>query len=310
MTVAAAHSPTRLGLVGAGRWGRNIVRTIAGMDDARLVRIASANPETAALAGPGCVVDPDWRNVVGAPDLDGVIVATPPETHAAICLSAIARKLPVFVEKPLALDPNEAARVADAAERAGTPVLVDHIHLFHEAYDRLKAEAARHGGIVALASRGGNCGPFRAYPPLYEWGAHDLALMLDLGGIDATLAVARRTKTETRDGFAGANYEVRLEWPGGRSGTATFGNLFGRKERRLEAVCRDATFVMDDTADDPLVAIAGGRARPLGVVRSQPLRRALDAFVRAVRGEAAPHLGARLGLRVVEILAEVERAAR
>jgi predicted dehydrogenase len=310
MSLAVNRSQVRLGLVGAGRWGRNIIQTIAGMDAARLVRVASANPETASLVGTACLVEPDWRKVVGAPDIDGVIVATPPETHAEICLAAIARRLPVFVEKPLALDPGEAALVAAACERNGTPVLVDHIHLFHESYDRLKAETVRHGGIVSLATRGGNRGPFRAFPPLQDWGAHDLALMLDLCGTDATLADARRTKAATCEGFAGEVYEVRLEWQGGRSGTAVFGNLFEKKERRLEAVCRDAALVMDDTAGDPLVAIEDGRTRALDVARSQPLRRALDAFVRAVRGEAEPKIGARLGLRVVELLAEIERVAR
>lgn len=121
---------------------------------------------------------------------------------------------------------------------------------------------------------------------------------------------ARRTKAETCEGFTGAVYEVRLEWPDGRSGTAVFGNLFERKERRLEAACRDASLVMDDTADDPLVAIERGIARSLGIARSQPLRRALDAFARAVRSETEPKLGARLGQRVVELLAEIERALR
>jgi len=134
-------------------------------------------------------------------------------------------------------------------------------------------------------------------------------LMLDLCGVDAVLADARRIAAETCEGFEGAVYEARLAWPGGRSGTATFGNWFAQKVRALEAVCGETIFVLDDTAEDPLLAIEKGNPRSLGVPRSQPLRRALEAFVRAVRGEAEPKTGARLGLRVVELLAEIGRVA-
>lgn len=66
----------------------------------------------------------DWRALLARNDLDAVAVAAGPAAHAEIGLAAVARKLPVFIEKPPAATAAEAGRLADAAEAAGVPVVV------------------------------------------------------------------------------------------------------------------------------------------------------------------------------------------
>ncbi len=92
----------RLGLVGAGAWGRNYIRTIAGLTGVVLARAASRNPDTQSLVPPDCVVTPDWRELVGATDLDGLILAVPPKVQAAIAEAAVRARLPLLLEKPIA----------------------------------------------------------------------------------------------------------------------------------------------------------------------------------------------------------------
>ena len=77
----------RLGLLGAGRWGRNYIRTIAASAGVRLARLASRNPDSANLVPPDCVIFADWREMLDARALDGVIVATPPGVHAEMALA-------------------------------------------------------------------------------------------------------------------------------------------------------------------------------------------------------------------------------
>lgn len=67
---------------------------------------------------------PDWRAVLARSDLDALVVAAGPAAHAEIGLAAIARKIPVFIEKPPAPTAAEAGKLADAAEAAGVPVVV------------------------------------------------------------------------------------------------------------------------------------------------------------------------------------------
>ncbi|MDO8359013.1 MAG: Gfo/Idh/MocA family oxidoreductase, partial [Devosia sp.] len=66
----------------------------------------------------------DWRTVLARNDLDAIVVAAGPAAHAEIGLAAIARRLPVFIEKPPAPTAAEAERLANAAEAAGLPVIV------------------------------------------------------------------------------------------------------------------------------------------------------------------------------------------
>ncbi len=66
----------------------------------------------------------DWRAVLARNDLDAIVVAAGPAAHAEIGLAAIARRLPVFVEKPPALSAAEAERLANAAKTADVPVIV------------------------------------------------------------------------------------------------------------------------------------------------------------------------------------------
>ena len=66
MTDAFPSKILNLGLIGAGVWGRNFIKTIAGLDGARLTRLASRNPESPALVPPDCVISEDWRDLMAA----------------------------------------------------------------------------------------------------------------------------------------------------------------------------------------------------------------------------------------------------
>jgi myo-inositol 2-dehydrogenase/D-chiro-inositol 1-dehydrogenase len=66
----------------------------------------------------------DWQALLARTDLDAIVVAAGPAAHAEIGLASVARKLPVFIEKPPAPTAAGAGRLADAAEKAGVPVVV------------------------------------------------------------------------------------------------------------------------------------------------------------------------------------------
>ncbi|MDP6088321.1 MAG: Gfo/Idh/MocA family oxidoreductase, partial [Nitrospinota bacterium] len=175
MTSSAPEKVLRLGLIGAGRWGRAYIRTIQSMPGAGLARLCSSNPESRGLVDSACRITPKWNDLVEAGDLDGLIVATPPALHAEMAEAALSAALPVMVEKPLTLNLAEAERLARIAGGGDVPVLVNHVHLFHPGYAALKKEAARLGPIRFIRSEGGSWGPFRKHtPPLWDYGPHDL----------------------------------------------------------------------------------------------------------------------------------------
>lgn len=106
-----AEDGLRIGLIGCGSWGRNILRDLCGLGCEVYVADPSAEARSAALAGGARqVVD----RAPSLPVVDGVVVATPTVRHAEAIIAVVDRRVPVFCEKPLTAD---AAVAADIAER-------------------------------------------------------------------------------------------------------------------------------------------------------------------------------------------------
>jgi predicted dehydrogenase len=284
-------APLRLGLVGAGPWGRNYIRTLAGCSGLRLARVASRNPRTAALVPRDCVVTPDWRTVVSAEDLDGVIVAAPPASHAEIVLAAIEAGRPVLVEKPLALDTASAERIVALASDRHVLVMVDHVHLFHPGYRALKREAAA-GRVLAIHSRAGDLGPYRPdVSVLWDWGPHDVAMCIDLlsrepESVDAESVERRRV------GAASAE-RMRLVFAFSGNVTAT-----------IELSTLDPHHRKFSVQLDSRTVEYGGEA-PASFA-DLPLTRAVTEFAEAVTAQSAALESVQLGAAVVRTLARCD----
>lgn len=279
----------RLGLAGAGRWGRNYIRTIAGLGEMRLACIASRNPQTAALAPPGCRIVSDWRELIDASAVDGIVVATPPASHAEIARAAILKGIPVLVEKPLALSAVDAHAIRDLAVERNVYALVDHIHLFSPAFRALKKLAARHGGVREIHSEAGSHGPYRRdVSVLWDWGPHDVAMCLDLMQ-QAPAAAACTVQAET--------VGIALSFPCGVPARILLSNSID-KTRRFRVRCAAAEIVYDDLAPDKL-RLDGA---PVAVESDLPLTVAVREFAAAIAAGGADRSSLDLAVTVVEVL--------
>ncbi len=287
----------RLGLIGAGRWGGVYIKTLKNLPGVNLHRLASGNPASRALVADDCIIDEDWRAVATAGDVDGVIVATPPPLHAEMAAAAIAAGIPVLIEKPLTMDAAQARALLQLARQKAAIVAVDHIHLFHPAYEELKKQGLGLGAIRSIRGVGGDWGPFRPdVPVLWDRASHDVAMCLDLTGENpGSLSATRRERRRTPDGI-GETVEIELNFPGGASAHIEAGNLMERKKRRLVVQYDSETLTYDDV---------GG-----GAVAKAPLDRVLETFAGAIRRGESDLAGLELGVRVVEVLAACDAALR
>lgn len=298
----------RLGLIGVGRWGRNIVRTVTGLGGrAALAAMASRNPDTAGLVPADCRLFTDWRDLLDAGDLDGVIIATPPALHAEMALAAIGAGIAVLVEKPLTMNVAEAEAVAAAATAAKVSVMVDHIHLYNPAFRRLLELAPDLGDIRAVHARAGNRGPYRADSSvLWDWGPHDVAMMLRLFGRAPDRVAARRLDVAMVGGITAETIGLTLEF-GMIAAEAHLGTLMDRC-RLFTVECDGGTLSYDDFANDKLTfRPIGGGARAVAVAGETPLTGLVREFAAVAGGAVPPDDGLDLGLQAVRILAEAER---
>jgi predicted dehydrogenase len=291
--------PVRLGLVGAGPWGRNFIATIAGLPTIRLAAVASSNPANRELIDPDCMLHGAWSDMYAAADLEGVIIATPPASHAEIVLAALERGFAVLVEKPLTLELAEAEALA--ARAAGSIAQVDHTDLYNPAWRALLERVAEIGPIREIECAWFNRGPLRADAPgRWDYGPHPLALCIDLLGAEPTRVTARRT---VREGDAEL-VEADLKWDQGPHARVRIGNAGDHKCRRLEAQGESGTITYDDLAPDK--ALLDGT--PVAFPPEAPLAAVLTRFAMAI-GRGQPDNGdVKLGLEVVRTLARIDLA--
>lgn len=135
----AAGVPS-IALIGAGRWGRELLRVF----DARS-RVAQVchrgSPETRAWLErhyPHVPRVTEAERVWQRPDVEAVLIATPIPTHAALVRAALEAGKHVFVEKPLATTTADAQALTELAARRGRVLFVGHVFLHHPALARIR----------------------------------------------------------------------------------------------------------------------------------------------------------------------------
>ena len=299
----------RLGLIGAGRWGRRYIHTLSAIGGMRLVRLASSNPESTSIVGQNCVVSPDWREVATDSTLDGLIIATPPALHAQMAETALNAGLHVLVEKPMTLNTTDARRLVETSRSSRRMVFVGHTHLFSNAFRAMKDEGSKLGAVREIRSSAGNWGPYRPDTSvLWDWSPHDIAMCLDLIGGDPTMVSAQRIRRTMLPDGPGESIAITLEF--GELTRAKIGvsNIDHEKSRRFEARFDGGTLVYDDLAPSKLCLVTGENSvsRELPVGKSLPLDNLLNEFATEIRSCSTSHASLDLGVRVVELIAECQ----
>ncbi len=186
LAALASTSPRRLrlGFIGLGWIGRKRLEAVAADPALEVAVLSDAIEERARAAAeqfPRARVEPDITKLLHH-ELDGVVIATPNACHAAQAIACLERGVPVFCQKPLAIDATETARVVAAAEAADRLLGVDfcyrHVQGMHSLRDRIAAGEL--GSIVSVDLEFHN-----AYSPDKAW-SRDRSLagggcLLDLG---------------------------------------------------------------------------------------------------------------------------------
>lgn len=304
----------RLGLIGVGRWGRQYIRTIQGLDGVFLARVGSRNPTTRALVDDGCLIFDDWRQVINRKEVDGVVIATPPALHDPMIQEALCSRMPALVEKPLTTDLNVAVALRRLASTSNTLVMVDHTHLYHPAFQAIKELGDTFGKVMAMRSQAGNWGPYRDdVSVLWDWGPHDVAMCLDL--IKATPREAKVERLEERktEGGYGENLFIRLVFAEGITAEIRIGTLMP-KTRRFAVHFDTGIMVYDDLAERKLTLHLptqgfGDPKNPgkgIDILNELPLTRVVKTFVEAISAGVHDSASLDLGVDVVSVLAKCE----
>jgi UDP-2-acetamido-3-amino-2,3-dideoxy-glucuronate N-acetyltransferase len=315
--------PRDVCVVGAGRWGRNLVRNFHALGALRMVCDAGEEALAGALqAAPGAIGVRSLTEALRDPEVRALVIASPAEMHAAMAHEALSADRDVFVEKPLALALAEGRALVELAERRGRTLMVGHLLQYHPAVDRLREmiEAGELGKLQYAYSNRLNLGRIRSEENiLWSFAPHDIDVLLLLLG-ERPARVSAHGGCYLHHRIADVTVST-LEFPSGVRAHIFVSWLHPVKEQRLILVGDRRMAVFDDQADHKLVVYphtiewkgrqpipVPGTATPVPVPVEEPLRRECLEFLRARRDRRPPRTDGPSGLRVLEVLEACQRS--
>jgi predicted dehydrogenase len=324
------QQPLRIGVAGLGYWGPNLARNFAALPGCKLTWCCDPSEEARVRERPkfpGARFTDRFEDLLADPALDAVVLATPVPSHAELAVSVLEAGKHCFVEKPLAQSVADAERAVAAAQASGRVLMVGHLLEYHPGIRMLKelTDSGELGErIFYIYGNRLNLGKLRADEnALWSLGAHDVSVVLALAGEEPSEAIAHG-ESYVRSGVQDVVF-CFLRFPSGLCAHLHLSWLDPHKERRFTVVGsrRMATFDdmaiegkltvydkgFDEAADSygEYITRTGGSFSP-AIPNVEPLRVECEHFVDCVRTGGRPRSDGDSGLRVVRVLAELQRS--
>jgi UDP-2-acetamido-3-amino-2,3-dideoxy-glucuronate N-acetyltransferase len=315
----------RVAVIGAGYWGKNLVRNFHGLGV--LDAICDSSGETLARfeeSFPLARKASSVGEVLCDPRLHAVAIATPAATHAALARQALLAGKDVYVEKPLCLSEEEGRELNELAADRDAVLMVGHLLWYHPAVLKLKAlvDGGKLGRIQYIYSSRLNLGKLRREENvLWSFAPHDISVILGLLG-EMPESVQAQGGRFLHQKIADTTVTL-LSFPSGVQAHIFVSWLHPFKEQKLVVVGEQAMAVFDDTApwtrklevyshsiewkgNVPTANRAAGV--PIELVEEEPLKLECEHFLSCVVERRAPRTDGREGLRVLSVLNACQRA--
>jgi predicted dehydrogenase len=176
------NTDIKVGLVGYGYWGPNLLRNLHETDGVEVKRCVDLRPERRAAASkryPTVEVSADADEILNDAAIDAIVLATPVFSHHAIAKRALEANKHVLVEKPMTRTVEEAEELIDLAQRKNLVLMVDHTFIYTGAVRRMKEiiDAGELGELYYFDSVRVNLGLFQ----------HDVDVIWDLAPHDVSI---------------------------------------------------------------------------------------------------------------------------
>ena len=321
-TESGSAAVPRVACIGAGQWGRNLVRNFAALDALQVV--CDADPARRAELVP---LYPEARVVssveeaLNDPHVDAVVIATPVETHGALVRRGLEAGKDVFVEKPICLSVAEARELVALAERLGRILMVGHLLWYHPAVLRLKelVDSGELGRIQYVYSNRLNLGRIRREENiLWSFAPHDVSVILGLVG-EMPASVQAQGGNYLHQRIADVTTTL-LSFPSGVRAHIFVSWLHPFKEQKLVVVGERKMAVFDDLGEHKLVVYphtidwkngapiaTRAEAQPVLVEPIEPLRAECQHFLACVQRRTRPRTDGHEAVGVLEVLDACQR---
>ncbi len=325
----------RIGVVGYGYWGPNLVRNFVETQGAQVACVSDLRADRLKLVSsryPAVQTTQNFRELMENPAIDAVAIATPVSTHYELALRALQEGKHVLVEKPLASNTDQVQRLMDVARKRNLVLMVDHTFVYTGAVRKIRelVDSGGLGEIYYYDSVRVNLGLFQHdVNVLWDLAVHDLSIM-DYVLPFRPCAVSAAGLSHVPGGTENIAY-LTLFFEGSQIAHIHANWLAPVKLRRTLIGASRKMIVYDDldqaekikvydkgitlnSQQNPeklyqaLVGYRTGDMLAPQIDTTEALRREADHFVACIQQSAEPETGGNAGLRVVAILEAASRS--
>lgn len=320
----------RVGLIGYGYWGPNLLRNLAATpgceitmladrDETRLGPATQAYPRVRSTTSPAGLIDD--------PQVDAVVIATPVSTHYELASAALDAGKHVLIEKPLASTVAEAQDLVERAEANRLALMVDHTFLYSGAVEKVRQllTSGEVGDLLSYDSVRINLGLFQSdVNVLWDLGPHDISIMLYLlGHMPRAISAVGAGPVAMGDWRPESVVYVGMRFADGTLAHLHLDWLSPVKIRRTVISGSRRMVVYDHLDSDYQVKVfdkgleagqsvlmeyrTGDMVAPK-VSQREPLAVVCEAFVLAAAGGQVPVSDGRFGTKVVQVLEAAQQS--
>jgi len=321
----------RVGVIGYGYWGPNVVRNLHRLENCQVVAICDKNP--AALQGarrvyPSVKLTMDSSELLTSAQIDAVAVVTPVWRHFELAKSALQNGKHVFVEKPFTSTSQQAEELIELADRNRLKIMVDHTFLFTGAVRKIRqlVDDRTLGDIYYYDSTRVNLGLFQHdVNVVWDLAPHDLSIMdyiirekpeavVATGGkhVNGLTDVAFITVYFPRNVIAHVNVnwlspvKVRTTLIGGEKKMLVWNDL--EADEKIKVYDKGVQIINGKGVYELLVSYRSGDVWAPRVEQSEALNVELEYFIDCVLNDRTPINDGLAGLRVVKILEAADQS--
>lgn len=314
----------KLAVVGCGYWGKNLVRNFyeLGYLSAICDDNAANAQHIAQQSGNVPILTQD--QILESKDIDAVVIASPAVTHADLAARFLKAGKHVFVEKPLAINLNDAKILQTLAEEHGKILMVGHLLQYHPAYIKVKqlVKEGKIGSLEYIYSHRLSLGKIRTEEDvLWSFAPHDISMIL---GILEDSPLEAKAFLSTGQGRDIADHAfVNMSFKNGVKGHVFVSWLHPFKEQRLVVQGTQGSLVFDDTRaweekitflpssinfEEGIPQLEKGSAEFIAVEAEEPLKNECHSFIDCIEKNRTPITGAHEAIRVLSVLDTVSQA--
>ena len=314
-----------IAVIGSGYWGKNLVRNYHQIGALKLICDKNETVLTSFLEQyPGIDTCIALNDALSHKDIQGIVIATPAETHYTLAREALLAGKHVYIEKPLVLKEEDGQDLIHLAKEKNLVLMVGHLLQYHPVFLKLKemASSGELGRINYIYSHRLNLGKIRREENiLWSFAPHDISMILSLADEEPDHVMA-----------TGGNYlhkkiadvtTTHLEFPSGLRAHIFVSWLHPFKVQQLVVVGDKKMAVFDDTLawEDKLLLYpheikwqnnipipSKAEAERIDIPQAEPLKMECEHFLQCMTNCQRPQTDGAEGLRVLRILNAAQRS--